>query len=111
MVRVETNPPGAEVHYDYKPKGTTPAEFEVDWYGKHKITLDHPEYGRRVEYVQLNAPPYLYFPFDFFTALLPFNVTDRQAFSFDLTEPNTNPSENGGRENESEDAQAAGRRR
>ncbi len=86
VVRVETTPPGAAVHYDFEPQGVTPAEFNVDWYGKHKVTLDHPELGRRVEYVDLRAPAYMWFPLDFFVAILPFKITDRQEFSFDLTE-------------------------
>ncbi len=88
LVRVETIPPGSVVHFDYKPVGKTPVEFEVDWHGKHKLTLDHPEYGRRVEYLDLDSPAYLYFPLDLFAALMPFNATDRHTFSFDMT-PNT----------------------
>lgn len=87
MVRVETEPPGATVHYDYQPMGVTPVEFRVDWYGKHKLTLDHPEWGRRIEYIDLNAPPHLQFPVDFFTALMPFQVTDRHEYKFNLTQP------------------------
>ncbi len=86
VVRVETAPPGATIHYDYEPKGETPTEFEIDWYGTHRITLDHPTEGRRVETVELKAPAHLWFPFDFITAILPFQVTDRQTFTFDLTE-------------------------
>jgi len=86
MVRVTTNPAGSAVYYDSQPKGETPAEFAVDWYGKHKVTLDHPRYGRREEWVKLKAPAYLWFPFDLFVALLPFKVTDRHEFSYDLTQ-------------------------
>jgi hypothetical protein len=85
-VRVNTTPPGSTVHYDSKPMGETPVEFEVDWYGKHKVTLDHPPYRRREEWVNLKAPAYLWFPFDLFVALLPFKVIDRHEFSFDLTQ-------------------------
>jgi hypothetical protein len=86
MVRVNTIPSGSTIHFDTVAKGEAPAEFEVDWYGKHKITLDHPQYGRRVETIQLKAPAHLWFPFDFLTAMLPFKVTDRHEFSFDLTQ-------------------------
>ena len=68
VVRVETNPPGTLVHYDYEPKGKTPVEFNVDWAGSHKLTLDHPEYGRRVEYVKIKPPAYMWFPLDFFVS-------------------------------------------
>ncbi|MBZ0257227.1 PEGA domain-containing protein, partial [bacterium] len=86
LVQVKTTPPGAQVHYDYKPQGVTPTEFEVDWYGKHRLTLDHPEYGRRVEDVNLKAPAYLTFPMDFFTAIMPFRVVDRHVIEIDLSE-------------------------
>ncbi len=86
VVRVDSIPPGSTVHFDFKPIGETPAEIEVDWYGKHKITLDHPEHGRREEIVNVKSPAYLYFPLDFFVALLPFKITDRHEFSFDMTE-------------------------
>ena len=93
VVRVESVPPGATVHYDYEPKGETPAEFEVDWYGTHKLTLDHPQEGRHVEKVELKAPAHLWFPFDFFVAILPFKVTDRQTFVIDLTQEQSEETE------------------
>ncbi len=86
LVRVETTPPGAQVHYDFQPKGATPTEFKVDWYGKHRLTLDHPEYGQRVKDIHLQAPAYLTFPMDFFTAIAPFNVVDRHTIQIDLSE-------------------------
>ncbi|MGC9328311.1 MAG: PEGA domain-containing protein [Candidatus Hinthialibacter sp.] len=86
MVRVESVPPGAEVHYDYQPKGVTPVEFPVDFLGEHKITLDHPDYGRREEIVNLSAPVYLWFPLDFVATIMPFHFKDRHAFMFDFTE-------------------------
>ena len=102
VVRVNTVPPGSTLHFDYQPKGVTPTEFETDWYGKHKLTLDHPQYGRRVESIDLKAPAHLWFPFDLFVALLPFKVTDRHDFSFDMTQEPT-PEKEANR-NESEGA-------
>lgn len=93
VVRVDTHPPGATVHYDYQPKGVTPVEFDVDYLGKHKLTLDHPEFGRRVEFIDLKSPAYATFPLDFFVTLLPFKVTDKQSFSFDLTQPSDRETE------------------
>ncbi|MDP8242775.1 MAG: PEGA domain-containing protein [Candidatus Hinthialibacter antarcticus] len=100
LVRVETTPPGAQVHYDYQPQGVTPTEFEVDWYGKHRLTLDHPEFGRRVEDVHLKAPAYLTFPMDFFTAILPFKVVDRHTIEIDLSEDATSNTEEPDHESE-----------
>jgi hypothetical protein len=85
-VRVESTPPNAQVHFDYQPKGVTPVEFETTWLGKHKLTLDHPEYEQHSEIVDLKAPAYLIFPLDFFVALLPFNVEKTYDFHVDMTE-------------------------
>lgn len=92
-VRVESNPPGAAVHYDYQPKGITPVEFPVDYLGTHKITLDHPQYGRREEYVNLDAPAYLWFPMDFVATITPGKFTDRHSFTFDLIKTATSETE------------------
>lgn len=92
-VRVETVPPGATVHYDYQPKGVTPVEFPVDYLGTHKITLDHPDYGRREEYVDLDAPAYLWFPMDFVATLAPAKFTDRHSYTFDLIKAATTETE------------------
>ncbi len=85
-VKIDSTPQGADVHYDFEPKGKTPVEFEVEWHGVHKVTLDHPEYGRRVEYVTVETPAYQTFPLDFFATIAPWNMTDRHEFHFDLTQ-------------------------
>lgn len=85
-VRIETEPPGAAVHYDFEPKGITPVEFEVEWHGIHKVTLDHPDYGRRVEYIDVDTPAYLTYPVDFFSTIAPWHIADRHEFHFDLTQ-------------------------
>ncbi len=92
-VRVDSIPPGATVHYDYQPKGTTPVEFPVDYLGTHKITLDHPDYGRREETVNLSAPAYLWFPMDFVATIAPAKFTDRHSLTFDLTQGATSETE------------------
>lgn len=84
-VRVDSNPSGAVIHYDYEPKGVTPTEFTVDWYGKHRLTLDHPDHDQHVEIINLRPPAYLIFPFDFLVAIMPFHVRDVHEFSIDLT--------------------------
>lgn len=86
LVRVNSIPPGATVHYDYEPKGVTPTEFEVDWYGKHRLTLDHPDYGQRVQNITLNHPVHMTFPFDLLDAMKPFRTTDVHEFTVDFTE-------------------------
>lgn len=86
LVRVNSIPPGATVHYDYEPKGITPTEFEVDWYGKHRLTLDHPDYGQRVQVVNLDHPVHMTFPFDLLDAMKPIRTQDVHEFTIDFTE-------------------------
>ncbi|MDX9752362.1 MAG: PEGA domain-containing protein [bacterium] len=86
-LRVESQPPGAQVHYDFKPVGTTPVEFPVDWYGKHKLTLDHPVHGRRIQVVELKSPGYLIFPMDFVAAVAPAKLKDQRTVLIDFTQP------------------------
>lgn len=84
-LRVESQPPGASVYYDFKPVGKTPVEFTVDWYGKHKLTLDHPEYGRKEQIIDLKNPAYVTFPFDLIAAIAPAKIKDNHTITFDLT--------------------------
>ncbi len=85
-VRVQSTPPGAQVHWDYEPKGTTPVEFPVEWLGNHRLTLDHPDFEQYVETVDLQSPLYLRFPLDFFAELKPYPTENHYEFQVDLTQ-------------------------
>jgi hypothetical protein len=82
---VDSQPQGATVHYDYKPVGKTPVDIPVRWYGKHKLTLDHPEHGRRVQIVDLDSPLYLTFPLDFIATVAPARIKDNHSIMIDFT--------------------------
>lgn len=85
-VLVNSTPPGAEVHWDYEPKGTTPVEFPVEWLGKHRLTLDHPDHEQYVETVDLESPLYLRFPMDLITQIKPYPTSNRYEFNIDLSQ-------------------------
>ena len=84
-LRVESQPPGATVYYDFKPVGKTPVEFNVDWYGKHKLTLEHPQYGRLEQIINLKNPAYVTFPFDLIATIAPAKIKDNHTITFDLS--------------------------
>jgi hypothetical protein len=81
---VESDPDGAEVFFDGKPKGVTPVEFDFKWYGGHKIKLRKEGYRDYNEIVRLKAPPHYQVPVDLFTELIPAEIADRQKRSYTL---------------------------
>lgn len=87
---VESQPDGAEVFFDGKPKGVTPVEFDFKWYGGHKIKLRKEGYQEYNEIVRLKAPAHYQVPVDLFTELIPLEIADRQKRSYTL-QPLTPP--------------------
>ena len=81
---VESDPSGAEVFLDGKPKGVTPVEFDFKWYGGHKIKLRKEGYQEYNELLRLKAPWHYKVPVDFFTALIPTEVPDHQVRVYTL---------------------------
>jgi hypothetical protein len=87
---IDSNPAGATVYLDSHPvPGTTPVEFELDWYGPHTVTLVRDGYPPSKQVIDVKCPVYLWIPLDLFVTLLPFPVTDRHEYHFDLTEDQT----------------------
>jgi len=87
---IDSAPPGATVYFDgQQVTGTTPVEFEVDWYGPHTVTLVHDGYPPSKHVIDVKCPMYLWVPLDLFVTVLPFPVTDRHEYRFDLAETQT----------------------
>ncbi len=84
---IESNPPGAEVYYDTRllPE-KTPTTIDVAWYGEHTVTFVREGYPPSKYVIDIEAPKHLWIPLDFFVTILPFTVTDRHEFHFDLDE-------------------------
>lgn len=86
VTRIDSDPPGATVYFDSKRVGTTPVEFELDWYGPHTVTLVREGYPSSKHVIDVKCPAYLWVPLDLVVTLLPFPVTDRHEYHFDLSQ-------------------------
>jgi len=84
---IESNPPGAEVYYDTRllPE-KTPTTIDVEWYGQHTVTFVREGHPPSKYVIDIKAPKHLWVPLDFFVTILPFTITDRHEFHFDLDE-------------------------
>jgi hypothetical protein len=68
-----SEPPGASVRLDQQMVGVTPYRTEFEAFGTRRVTLYRQGFRAWAEPVELKAPWYDLFPFDFFSeVLLPF---------------------------------------
>jgi len=82
---VESEPPGAQIFFDGKPKGVTPEQFDFQWYGSHKLKLRKAGYEELNVIEKLRAPLHYKVPLDFVTTVIPAKISDRQKRSYTLT--------------------------
>ncbi len=83
-ILVESEPSGADVYFDGKPKGQTPVEFPFKWYGGHKIVLRKEGY-REVRVLEpIRAPFHYQVPLDLVTELIPARIADQQKLYYEL---------------------------
>jgi hypothetical protein len=83
-IRVNSDPAGAKVYFDGKPKGETPAEFSFLWYGGHKIQLRKEGYENFKKIEVIKAPVHYQVPVDLVTELIPVRIPDRHEFNYQL---------------------------
>ena len=82
---VKSNPAGALVYVNGDEKGRTPYIEHFDFYGTMEFRLEKEGYEPRRELIKVKPPLYERFPLDFFfEVMIPFKITDRRTFSFDL---------------------------
>lgn len=93
---VNSNPPGAKVVLDGEEVGETPTSVDFTHYGTREIVLQKDGYDT-LKTMQTVAPPwYQVPPIDFFSDnLLPFQLTNRHEFSYQLQPSPTVPSTQG----------------
>lgn len=85
LIAVRSEPPGATVYLDDEKAGKTPIEIPYTWYGKRDLRLELKDHEAARRLIVLNPPWWQFFPFDFITdVLLPFTITDRIEFTFEL---------------------------
>jgi adenylosuccinate lyase len=81
---IETDPPGAVVYLNDVVRGVSPATFDFEWYGWHRLMLQKTGYERVEARRVLRAPPYLWIPLDLAVELLPYPVRDRRVWRYTL---------------------------
>ena len=82
---IRSNPPGALAIVDGKEIGYTPTAADFSHYGTREIKLVKPGFETLTALQKVQAPWYQRIPLDFFSDnLLPFRVTNRHDFTFNL---------------------------
>ena len=77
LVKIQTEPEGVAVLVNGRPAGTTPLEYPFTHYGTYRVDLWKEGYQAWSGEIDVSAPWYQYFPFDFFAETLdPFRHQD-----------------------------------
>ena len=84
-VTIRTEPPGAFVYVNDDLKGQSPVTYDFLWYGWHRVMVRKEGFERVEDRKHVNAPFYLWIPFDFFLELVPFKVRDDRTWTYTLT--------------------------
>jgi hypothetical protein len=93
LLEIRSTPP-AEVWIDGEKRGETPHIEKYVFYGTREIVLVKPGYRSHRKMLDLDAPWWQVFPFDFITdVLLPFTFTDHETLDVELEKE---PAEAGG---------------
>ena len=96
---VNSNPPGARVLLDGEEVGETPTSVDFTHYGTREIVLQKDGYDTLKTMQTVPPPWYQIPPLDFFADnLLPYQLTNRHEFSYQLQPSPTVPSTQGLRE-------------
>ncbi|WP_437188170.1 PEGA domain-containing protein [Planctomicrobium sp. SH668] len=88
---VRTIPSGALVEVDGKRLGTSPVSTDFTYYGTHEFTISAPGYETLTVQQKVTPPLHQRIPLDFISNhFLPFRVTDRHDFTYQL-QPRATP--------------------
>lgn len=79
-----SSPDGALLSMNGQEISRTPLAREPQWYGYYDATVRLDGYETKREVSDVVAPPWLWFPFDLVTELLPFTIRDEQRFHYEL---------------------------
>jgi hypothetical protein len=88
VVTIDSDPSGAKVYFynENQDRGTTPCSFDFNFYGTFPIKLVKEGYEDLNTTIYLKAPPYQYFPIDFFSeVILPAHLIDKHYQKYRLT--------------------------
>lgn len=81
---IQTDPSGALVYVNDRPKGQSPMTYDFVWYGGYQVTIEKEGYQRLTDHQMLRAPAYFWMPLDLVMELLPFPVRDARTWSYTL---------------------------
>ena len=96
---INSNPPGARVLLDGEEVGETPTAVDFTHYGTREVVLQKDGYDTLKTMQTVPPPWYQVPPIDFFSDnLLPFQLTNRHEFNYQLQPSPTVPSTQGLRE-------------
>jgi hypothetical protein len=92
FITVKSDPAGARLFIDNEEVGTTPYTLKFTHYGTRRITVMASGYKTISTYERIAAPPYQWFPADFFfELLLPLKLEDHHNYLYILEpEPEMN---------------------
>jgi hypothetical protein len=85
LLRIRSEPSGAEVFINGDRAGVTPLEHRFDFYGTFDVTLRAPGWVSTHHLEPIRAPWYEVMPIDFFSEnLIPFRIRDRREIHYVL---------------------------
>ena len=98
LISVRSDPPGADVYLDGTKVGVTPPTGFLDvpyhFYGDRELLLTRKGHRSHKQIVELDAPWWQIFPFDFLTdVVLPVTLTDRVEMVVTLEKESHGPEE------------------
>ncbi len=70
IIRIESDPKGADIWLDGKPAGKTPKDIPFVWYGDRELSLEKEGYHSVREIIKVRPPWWQVFPIDFFAEFL-----------------------------------------
>jgi hypothetical protein len=86
LITVTTEPPGAILWLNGEEVGATPVTVPFTWYGAYDVVIRKDGYETLKTAQDAPAPFYQWPGFDFISeCLLPFTITDRHQWKFELT--------------------------
>ena len=81
---IRSEPPGASILLNDADAGTTPRSFDFMWYGTYRVILTKDGYETLYDHPTLNAPWYVWIPFDLVMEVWPWPVRDIRELSYQL---------------------------
>lgn len=83
-VDISTNPSGAEVIVNNRPRGRSPVRVPFIWYWYYEIRVEKEGYEPLKAVERWRSPVWAIFPLDFFAEAIPIPIHDRRFVVYEL---------------------------